>query len=51
MRTTAAQKKLLKEIGQALGLRSEAWLEEVKHGLEDSSVWNLKRGLSPAQEP
>ncbi len=38
------------EMGQALGLLSEASLEEVKHYLEDPSAWNLKRGLSPAQE-
>ena len=38
------------EIGQALGLMSEASLEEVKHYLEDPSAWNSKRGLTPAQE-
>ena len=32
------------EIGQAMGLLSEASLEEVKHYLEDPSAWNLKRG-------
>ncbi len=38
------------EMGQALGLLSEASLEEVKHYLDDPSAWNLKRGLSPAQK-
>ena len=38
------------EVGQAMGLMSEASLEEVKHYLEDPSAWNLQRGLSPAQE-
>ena len=38
------------EMGQTLGLLSEASLEEVKHYLKDPSAWNLKRGLSPAQE-
>ena len=38
------------EVGQAMGLMSEASLEKVNHYLDDPSAWNLKRRLSPAQE-
>ena len=37
------------EIGQAMGLISQDSFEEVKQYLADPSAWNLKRGLSPAQ--